>query len=139
MQLVGRWVHRARGLLLLLAALLLLAIYQSVRDARLRREESASASLVRSLGVTVRPLDRELADELRFPTEASGLVVTSIADGKPAARAGLRPGDLIEEVDGHAVVDARSMAFALDHASDRSVVIHADRGPRELTFRVPRA
>jgi S1-C subfamily serine protease len=126
-------------LLLVLAALLLLAVYHSVRDAELRQEESASASLVRSLGVTVRPLDRELADKLHFPIEARGLIVTSIADGKPAARAGLRPGDLIEEVDGHAVVDAGSMAFVLDHASNQSMVIHADRGPRELTFRVPRA
>ena len=139
MRLVGRWVHRAKGLLLTLAALLLLAVYQTARDAELRHEESASASLVRSLGVTVRPLDRELAEELHLPIEARGLIVTSIADGKSAARAGLRPGDLIEEVDGHAVVDARSMAFALDHASDPSVIIHADRGPRELTFRVPRA
>ena len=139
MRLVGRWVHRSRWLLLTMAALLLLAVYQSARDAELRHEERASASLVRSLGVTVRPLDRELADELHFPIEARGVIVTSIADGKPAARAGLRPGDLIEEVDGHAVVDARSMAFALDHASAQSVVIHVDRGPRELTFRVLRA
>lgn len=139
MRLVGHWVYRARGLLLTLAALLLLAVYQTARDAELRHEESASASLVRSLGVTVRPLDRELADELHFPIDARGLIVTSIADGRPAARAGLRPGDLIELVDGHAVVDAKSMVFALDHASDSSVVIRADRGPRELTFRVPRA
>ncbi|MDP9422469.1 MAG: PDZ domain-containing protein [Pseudomonadota bacterium] len=138
MRFVGRWIYRSRGLLLALAALLLLAVYQSARDAGLRHEQSASASLVRSLGVTVRPLDRELAVELHLPVEARGLIVTSIADAKPAARTGLRPGDLIEEVDGHPVVDARSMAFALAHASDSSVTIHADRGPRELTFRVPR-
>lgn len=136
---VGRWVHRARWLLLILAALLLLAVCQTAHDAQLRHEERASASLVRSLGITVRPLDRDLAAELHVLIEARGLIVTSIADGKPAARAGLRPGDLIEKVDGRAVVDARSMAFALDHASDPSVIIHADRGPRELIFRVPRA
>ncbi len=139
MRVLGRRRLRAAVLVIALAVLLLLGFYQWSRDVELRRERQASAALVDWLGITVRPLDRKLAEELHVLPNVSGLVVTSIADGKAAARAGLRPGDVIEEVDGYAVVDARSMAFALSRDSRASQVITVDRGPRELIFRVPRA
>ncbi|HYC96012.1 MAG TPA: PDZ domain-containing protein [Sphingomicrobium sp.] len=125
--------------MLVIAALLLLAAYQWSREAELRQEQRATVTLVRTLGVTVRPLDPQLAGELHVLPDASGLVVTSVADGRPAARAGLKPGDVIEQVDGYAVVDTQSLAFALDHDPSPSLVIQADRGGREFTFRVPRA
>lgn len=139
MRVLVQWRFRAAGLVIALALVLLLGVYQWSRDAELRRERQASAALVGSLGITVRPLDRKLAEELNVLPNVSGLVVTSIADGKPAARAGMRPGDVIEEVDGFAVVDTRSMAFALSRESRTGLVITANRGPRELIFRVPRA
>jgi S1-C subfamily serine protease len=51
------------------------------------------------LGVTLQPLDRELADYLGIP-DSTGAIVNSVAEGSPAARAGLKPGDVITGFDG---------------------------------------
>jgi len=49
------------------------------------------------LGVTVQPLDRELAAYLGLD-QATGVVVNGVAEGSPAARAGLEPGDVLTQV-----------------------------------------
>jgi serine protease Do len=54
------------------------------------------------LGISMQPLDRDLADYFRMP-EATGLVINSVAEDSPAARAGLRPGDVITTFNGVAV------------------------------------
>jgi len=54
------------------------------------------------LGLTLQPLDRELADYLAIP-DASGAIVNSVAEGSPAARAGLQPGDVVTSFDGFPV------------------------------------
>ncbi len=51
------------------------------------------------LGLTLQPLDRELADYLAIP-DATGVLVTSVAEGSPAARAGIRVGDVVTGFDG---------------------------------------
>jgi serine protease Do len=54
------------------------------------------------LGVTLQALDRELADYFGTP-DLEGAVVNSVIDGSPAAKAGLRTGDVITTFDGHPV------------------------------------
>jgi S1-C subfamily serine protease len=54
------------------------------------------------LGITLQPLDRELADYLGIP-DATGAIVNSVAENSPAARAGLRAGDVVTAFDGFAV------------------------------------
>ncbi len=51
------------------------------------------------LGITMQPLDRELADYFGIPS-VTGVVVNSVAQDTPAARAGLRTGDIITAYDG---------------------------------------
>jgi serine protease Do len=46
------------------------------------------------LGVGLQPLDRELAAYFGIP-EATGVIVSSVAQDSPAARAGLRTGDIL--------------------------------------------
>jgi S1-C subfamily serine protease len=54
------------------------------------------------LGITMQPLDRELADYLGIP-DATGVLVNSVMQGSPAAAAGLRTGDVITSFNGVAV------------------------------------
>lgn len=51
------------------------------------------------LGVTIQPLDRELADYLGMP-DATGVVVNSVVPDSPADGAGLRAGDVITHFNG---------------------------------------
>jgi serine protease Do len=50
-------------------------------------------------GLSLRALDAELRQRLRVPAEVEGVVVARVAPGSPAARARLRPGDVLLEVD----------------------------------------
>lgn len=51
-------------------------------------------------GTTVASLSPRLAQRLRLPEQARGVVVTSIDRNSPAASLGLRPGDIVHEVNG---------------------------------------
>jgi S1-C subfamily serine protease len=51
-------------------------------------------------GFTEAPLDRGAAREMGLPAGVNGAVVTSLADGGPAARAGIEIGDVVVR-DGH--------------------------------------
>lgn len=63
------------------------------------------------LGLTARPLTAELAERYGLDLD-DGLVVAEVAPGSPAERAGLRPGDLLTEVNGRPVRQLRELREA---------------------------
>ena len=80
------------------------------------------------LGLSVRDLTREQATQLGLPTKPLPLV-TSIAPGSSADRAGLKPGDVIVEADG--IQDPTSTQLA-DAAKDGQLLVRVRR--REASF-----
>jgi serine protease Do len=66
------------------------------------KPEKAGAN---SLGLTVQDVDDEIREQLGMP-DAKGAVIADVQQGSPAGDAGLRPGDLIVEVDRKAVSTA---------------------------------
>jgi serine protease Do len=60
-------------------------------------------------GIELQPVTREMADSLGL-NEATGALVANMEARSPAAEAGLASGDLITEVDGTAIKDARDLA-----------------------------
>ena len=56
-----------------------------------------------SWGMAVQELTPQLAQQLGLEPGASGVVISDIEDGSPAAEAGLQPGDLISEVNRTAI------------------------------------
>jgi len=55
------------------------------------------------LGVTVQEVNQGLADSFKLP-KPEGALVSSVEKGGPADRAGLKPGDVITQADGQAIV-----------------------------------
>ncbi|GIW86614.1 MAG: hypothetical protein KatS3mg108_0938 [Isosphaeraceae bacterium] len=51
------------------------------------------------MGVNVEPLNRGLARQLGLPEHTAGVVITEVGEGSPAARAGLKVGDVITSFD----------------------------------------
>src|SRR5581483_11685193 len=55
------------------------------------------------VGITAKKLTPELAQTFKLPADATGVVVTEVAPGSLAERAGVKPGQIIRAVDGHAI------------------------------------
>ncbi len=64
------------------------------------------------LGAGVQTVTSQFAESLALPA-ARGAIVTGIVPGSPAAKAGLRDGDVILRYGGHPVIDAQGFARAV--------------------------
>ncbi|MCE4225841.1 Do family serine endopeptidase [Methylobacterium sp. C25] len=61
------------------------------------------------LGVQIQPVTKDIADSLGLD-KAKGALVNSTESGTPAAKAGLKTGDVIEKVDGKSIDDAKELS-----------------------------
>ncbi len=64
-------------------------------------------------GMSVQELTPQLAQQLGLDPETTGVVISNIKEGSPAAEAGLRPGDLITEVNRIAIKNLSDYQQAL--------------------------
>jgi serine protease Do len=95
------------------------------------------------LGITMQPLDRELADYFGIP-EATGAVVNSVVEGSPAAKAGIAPGDVVTRFDGVAIEgekeedlgDFQRLVAGTRPGQEISLEILRGRKPRTLELHV---
>ncbi|HWP83580.1 MAG TPA: DegQ family serine endoprotease [Terriglobia bacterium] len=73
-------------------------------------------------GVAVQNLTPPLRRQLGLPANATGVLVAEVEPGSPAAEAGLRRGDVIQEVNGRAVSSVADFERLIRQA-DRDVVL----------------
>jgi serine protease Do len=78
-------------------------------------------------GVQVHDLTPALARDLGLPSGTKGVVVTDVADGTPAADAGLKRGDVIEEVNHHPVTNASEYERFVREAGKQELVLLVNR------------
>jgi serine protease Do len=64
------------------------------------------------LGVTIQPVTAELAKALNL-TSSQGALISDVAPDSPAARAGLKTGDVIVEANGQAIQDSRQLLLLI--------------------------
>jgi len=86
--------------------------------------EGAKAKVERSsggFGLSLRPLTPELRQELGTG-QTQGALVSEVAPGSAAARAGLRPGDVVTEVQGKPVQSPAELASLLEKLGSGQVV-----------------
>ena len=90
------------------------------------------------LGVSIQPVTPDLAKSLKL-SETAGALVSSVAEGSPAAKAGLKPGDVILEFAGERVARADRLPNAVaTTAVGREVPLSVvrDGKPMKLTVKV---
>jgi serine protease Do len=83
-------------------------------------------------GVQVDNLTPQIAGQLGLPAQTRGVVVTQVQPGTPAADAGLRGGDVIQEVNHQPVADVAGFQRAGRPAANGVVLLRVNRGGNTL-------
>jgi Do/DeqQ family serine protease len=88
-------------------------------------------------GATVAELSPALADELGLEGMDSGVIITEVRQGTPAARLGVRAGDVIVSVGGTAMTSVVELDKALKRGQQRRWALEIRRGNQLYQLTVP--
>ena len=89
----------------------------------------------RQIGIGVTPLTKQLGDYFGI-ADGSGILIESVRENSPAAKAGLKAGDIIVEVDGKAVKGQTDLVRALSEKKEGDVSLTIIRDRSRQTVRV---
>ncbi len=87
-------------------------------------------------GLTVETLTPEIAHELNLPAQTSGVVVSSVEPGSAAAEAGLRRGDVVQEVNHQRVTSVSEFNRAAVTPGKQPVLLLVNRGGNTIYIAV---
>src|SRR5213079_3062539 len=92
------------------------------------------------IGATVQTLTPDLADAMKLKGQSTGALVGEVESSAPAAKAGIKTGDVITAVNGEKVSDARELRLMIGSMSPGTKVhIDVNREGQTKTFDVPLA
>ncbi len=90
------------------------------------------------IGVHTQTITPLLAEALGVSSADAGVVLSDVAPGGPAARAGLQPGDLVLALDGKRMENGRQLRINLyTRGVNDTVVLDVRAAGRKLSMRVP--
>ncbi len=104
---------------------------EKLERAGLQKDHSAEALQ----GVSVEDLDAQTARQLGLPASTKGAVVTNVDPSSPAASAGLREGDVIEQANRQPVANSDDLAQALKKSNGESLLL-VNRGGNKVFLAV---
>jgi len=87
-----------------------------------QKEEVANVSTRKPLGMAVQNITPEIAKGLGLKTE-TGVVVASVVPGSPAAKADIRSGDVIQQVNKKPVKDVEDFKQKIENAKDQETIL----------------
>lgn len=101
----------------------------------------APTAEVPALGVSVQALDPQSRETFNIPDDASGVVVTDVTADSDAAQKGIRPGDVISEVNQTPVTSAREIRDQVDQAREAGrksvlLMVQGEQGSRFVAVRI---
>jgi len=79
-------------------------------------------------GVGVADLDSQARQQYNVPTHIKGAVVSQVDPNSAAAEAGLKPGDVITEINRHPVKSADDAVKLTEHAKEKTTLLHVWSG-----------
>jgi hypothetical protein len=118
----------------LLFGIMVLAARQVKLEAPASHHARSLLKLDNALGATLEPLDARAARLLGGGSQVDEMVVTSVAAGGRASAAGLRVGDVVEDVDG---AEASDLDQAIDAVSTDPTQIVVNRHGSRVMLMVP--
>jgi len=111
----------------------------ATKEAANRTEGGARGSSGK-FGMAIEPLTPKIADQLELDRNVEGVVITELDPSGAAASAGLREGDVIQQINGRTVHSTEQVKAGLDAAADKPVVLLIARanGSFFVPLRAPR-
>jgi len=88
----------------------------------------------RRIGISTQTLTKQLADF--FGVQEGGVLISSVSDDSPAAKAGLRAGDIITAVDGEKLEGSGGLSRAINKKEDGDVTLTVVRDKNQRTVKV---
>jgi serine protease DegQ len=97
-----------------------------------------SGSVTRGwIGVEPQNLSNELADSLNIPKDTTGVLISGVLEGGPADKAGMKPGDVLTQVNGQAISDVVTLLNRIAQTSPGDEVkINLLRKGKQTTLKV---
>lgn len=89
----------------------------------------------RRIGVSTTQLTKQLAEYFGVG-QGSGVLVTSVAEDSPAAKAGVKTGDVITAIDGEKVDDSGDLSRAINKKKEGEVTLTVIRNKNQRTITV---
>jgi len=89
----------------------------------------------RRMGVTTVQLTKQLADYFGIP-DGKGVLVTAVSDDSPAAKAGVKAGDVITSVDGESIEGPGDLSRAINKNKEGDVSVVVVRDKKQRTIKV---
>ncbi|HEY6186479.1 MAG TPA: PDZ domain-containing protein [Pyrinomonadaceae bacterium] len=89
----------------------------------------------RHLGVGVSPLTKQLGEYFGVP-EGRGVLINSVTADGPAAKAGLKAGDVITDVDGNRIERIADLTRELNRKGEGEVTIKVIRDKSQRSFKI---
>ena len=122
---------------------------QLIRDGRsqkltirlaIRAEDKEIAQQSKNLwpGLYVAPITADLRRQLSIPEALQGVLVTQVQEGSPAAEAGFRQGDVVQDVDKKPIGKVGDFYQALNAGSGREIPVRVTRQNAEVTVTLAR-
>jgi serine protease Do len=85
-----------------------------------------------TLGVSVTPINPQLAAQVGVPSDVHGLLVEDVNVDSPAAEAGVQPGDVIQEVNRQPVSTVDQLRSAVTRPLHGPILLLVNRSGHEL-------
>jgi membrane-associated protease RseP (regulator of RpoE activity) len=89
----------------------------------------------RQIGVVVTPVGKQLGQYFGV-TDGKGLLVSEVRDGSPAAKAGIKAGDVIVDADGKALGDNQELIQAVNAKTEGDISLTVIRNKKRETIKV---
>ena len=89
----------------------------------------------RQIGVSISALSKQLADYFGVP-DGKGLLVRDVRPDSPAAKAGIKAGDVIVEIDGKKTSDGADLIEAVNEKKEGTISVTIVRDKNRQTFTV---
>jgi membrane-associated protease RseP (regulator of RpoE activity) len=87
------------------------------------------------IGLSVAPIEPTLRAQLQLPRK-SGLTVTSVVAGGPAAKAGIRPHDILLKIDGEEMTDQAKLVQVVQARGEKAIPVELLREGKNQTIEV---